>query len=80
MVYDFPLIVPWIKRNLCLESVKNGLSVVYTGRGSEFGDLKELFLKAQEEASKAKKGIWSSTFQSPGQFKKNQNVALAKSN
>lgn len=72
IAFYFPFIVPWIKRNLCLESLRQGLSVVYHGMGSQYGDLKQEFIKAQEEASSAKRGIWSlDSFESPGQFKRN---------
>lgn len=75
LVYDFPFLVPWIRRNICLESLKKGLSVVYRGMGSEYGDMKQTFLNAQDEASRAKRGVWSlESFESPGQFKrKNRN-------
>ena len=73
MAYDLPLLLPWFKRNLCLESVKRGLSVVYHGMGSEYGDLKKELMEAQKKASKDKKGIWSlPVVEMPGQFKKSQ--------
>jgi micrococcal nuclease len=72
MAFDFPLLVPWIKRNLSVESVRKGLSVVYRGIGSEYGDLSLVLMNAQDEASRKKIGVWSlKSFESPGQFKRN---------
>ena len=69
--YYFPFLLPFIKRNICVDSLSKGLSVVYHGKGEYFGGEKDLFLNAENSAKENQRGVWSlDSFETPSEFKR----------
>ena len=55
----FPF-VPFLRKHMDAQMLKQGLAEVYTGGGAVYGPLgKDEYISLQEKAMNAKKGIWS---------------------
>jgi endonuclease YncB( thermonuclease family) len=62
----------FIRRDVGLQLIKQGLATVYEGSDGEFGGLKQVYEKAEAKAKRARKGMWSvrvSAFESPRAYK-----------
>jgi micrococcal nuclease len=70
--YNRPVVELFDKEsNINLQLIEEGYAEVYRGKTKRFD--KSLYLKAEEKAQKAKKGIWSlSSYQSPKDFRQEQ--------
>lgn len=70
--YNRPVVELFDKdSNINLQLIEEGYAEVYRGKTKRFD--KSLYLKAEEKAQKAKKGIWSlSSYQSPKDFRQEQ--------
>jgi len=61
----------WIRRNVSIEMLKAGMASIYTAKGAEYGKYLSQLEKAEEQAKKRKKGIWSQKdFVDPSEHKK----------
>ncbi|KAI9283534.1 hypothetical protein BC943DRAFT_327864 [Umbelopsis sp. AD052] len=49
----------WIRRNVSLEMLKAGMASIYTSKGAEYGKYLAKLEKAEQQAQRRKKGIWS---------------------
>lgn len=62
-----------LRRNVGLEMVKRGLATTYEAKtGGEYGGIRSVYEKAEAEAKRKRKGMWSgspSQFQSPREYK-----------
>lgn len=71
---------PWSKNNLSLAMLRSGWVTTYEQGGAEYGaHTKEEFLSVQEEAQKARKGIWAEGLggETPAEYKKKHAAAEA---
>ncbi|KAG9005190.1 putative endonuclease lcl3 [Tulasnella sp. 427] len=73
--YPYPLIPYWISRgrNLSLMMLSAGWASVYEQANAEYGKAgKEAYVRAQDQAQKARRGMWAkgTNIELPSQFKK----------
>ena len=62
----------WIRRDVGLEQVRAGLATVFREGGAEYGGMLPLLEKAEDEAKKAKRGMWArgKKLETPAEYKR----------